>query len=82
MSYSGVASRAGSPGASRAVGTLMSRNPNPGSAPGKVPCHRVVRSDGSPGNFTSEKGPEEKLNLLRSEGIEIKNGRIPGEFYL
>jgi methylated-DNA-[protein]-cysteine S-methyltransferase len=64
MSYSGVAGKAGSPGAARAVGTLMARNPFPGSGPGKVPCHRVVKADGSLGGFSGKDGPEGKKAML------------------
>ena len=54
----------------RAVGTAMNKNPY---AP-KVPCHRVVNSDGRVGGFAS--GTKKKIAMLRQEGIEIKNGRI------
>jgi methylated-DNA-[protein]-cysteine S-methyltransferase len=59
----------------RAIGNACRRNPY---AP-RVPCHRVVRSDGSIGGFggkTSGKKVEEKIRMLRTEGVEIKNGRI------
>jgi O-6-methylguanine DNA methyltransferase len=59
----------------RAIGNACRRNPY---AP-RVPCHRVVRSDGSIGGFggkTSGKNVEEKIRMLRREGVEIKNGRI------
>ena len=46
MTYGQVAAKAGNPGAARAVGTLMSKNYNP-----KIPCHRVVRSDGKVGGY-------------------------------
>jgi methylated-DNA-[protein]-cysteine S-methyltransferase len=54
----------------RAVGTAMNKNPY---AP-KVPCHRVVNSDGKVGKFAS--GERKKIRLLTEEGVEIKNGRI------
>ena len=54
----------------RAVGNAMNKNPY---AP-KVPCHRVVRSDGNTGGFAS--GPKMKISMLRKEGIDIKNGKI------
>lgn len=59
----------------RAVGNACRRNP---FAP-KVPCHRVVRSDGTIGGFggkTSGKTVQRKIQLLRREKIEVKNGRI------
>ncbi len=54
----------------RAVGNAMNKNPY---AP-KVPCHRVVKSSGDVGGFSS--GVKNKIKMLRSEGIEIKNGKI------
>ena len=59
----------------RAVGNACRKNPY---AP-RVPCHRVVRSDGTVGGFggrTSGKAVEEKTRLLRSENIEVRNGKI------
>lgn len=61
--YSWLARVAGRPGASRAVGSTMARNP----VPLIVPCHRVVRSDGHIGNY-SLGGPENKWDLLTAEG--------------
>ncbi len=46
-SYSWLAERIGHPGAARAVGTALGRNP----VPFIVPCHRIVRDDGSPGGY-------------------------------
>ncbi|MCU1574305.1 MAG: cysteine methyltransferase [Micrococcaceae bacterium] len=60
-SYAMVARLAGNPGAVRAVGTACGRNP----LPVVVPCHRVVRSDGSPGGYLG--GPAAKEKLLRLE---------------
>lgn len=54
----------------RAVGTAMNRNP---FAP-QVPCHRVVCSDGSLGGFAH--GSARKMELLRAEGVRIKDGQI------
>jgi methylated-DNA-[protein]-cysteine S-methyltransferase len=62
MTYKEVARRAGSPRAYRAVGNIMNKNPDTK----KVPCHRVVRSDGDPGGYAS--GRAKKLALLRKEG--------------
>jgi O-6-methylguanine DNA methyltransferase len=61
--YVWVASEAGSPGASRAVGNVMANNP----VPLLVPCHRVVRNDGRTGSYAF--GAGEKVRLLRSEGV-------------
>ncbi len=60
-SYAEVASAAGSPRAVRAVGTACAMNP----LPIVVPCHRVVRSDGSPGQYAG--GAQAKLALLELE---------------
>lgn len=55
----------------RAVGNAMNKNPFPGS---KVPCHRVVKSNGEVGGFAS--GTRKKISMLRKEGIKIVNGKI------
>jgi O-6-methylguanine DNA methyltransferase len=62
MTYKQVAIKAGNSKAARAVGMLMSKNYNP-----KIPCHRVVRSDGKVGNY-NRGGVERKLEILREEG--------------
>ena len=59
----------------RAVGTAMKNNPY---AP-EVPCHRVVRSDGSIGGFMGKTTGEEierKIALLKSEGVEVVGGKV------
>jgi methylated-DNA-[protein]-cysteine S-methyltransferase len=63
-----------SPEASRAVGTTMRNNP---CGP-QIPCHRVIRSDGTIGNFRGgAKGAvEEKTRMLREEGVTVIDGRI------
>jgi len=61
--YSGLAVKIGSPGAARAVGTALANNP----FPLVIPCHRVVRSDGSLGGFGG--GIEMKKELLDKEGV-------------
>ncbi len=60
-SYANVAVAAGSPQAVRAVGTACARNP----LPIVVPCHRVIRSDGSIGQYAG--GSEAKRHLLELE---------------
>ena len=54
----------------RAVGTAMARN----SKLIVIPCHRVVRSDGSVGEYAL--GTRKKSELLSSEGVEIANGKV------
>ena len=72
--YLWVAREAGSPGASRAVGTVMANNP----VPLLVPCHRVVRNDGTTGSYAF--GAEQKVRLLAMEGVPTEE--IAGTPYL
>jgi O-6-methylguanine DNA methyltransferase len=69
LSYAQVAARTGFPGAARAVGTLMRRNADP-----SVPCHRVIHSDGTPGQY-NRGGEAAKRKLLESEGVVFARGR-------
>lgn len=62
-SYADLARAVGSPGAARAVGGAMAHNP----LPLVIPCHRVLRSDGSLGGFSSPNGTKEKERLLALE---------------
>lgn len=62
MTYAQVAAKAGSPNASRAVGSIMAKNYDP-----TVPCHRVIRTDGKIGNY-NRGGTEAKIKILKSEG--------------
>lgn len=62
--YAELARRMGRPGAARAVGNALGRNP----VAIVVPCHRVIRSDGSLGGYTG--GIEFKRHLLSIEGRE------------
>jgi methylated-DNA-[protein]-cysteine S-methyltransferase len=61
--YADLARAAGSPQAARAVGSAMANNP----LPLIVPCHRVVRSDGSLGGFSAPQGQRLKRRLIRLE---------------
>jgi methylated-DNA-[protein]-cysteine S-methyltransferase len=54
----------------RAVGQIVGKNPN---AP-KVPCHRVVRSDGGLGGYAF--GIEKKIQILASEGVKVSGGKV------
>ena len=69
MSYAEVAKEAGFPGAARAVGTLMKQNFDPAR-----PCHRVIRSDGTLGEYN--RGTRRKRSLLTSEGVVIVRNRV------
>ncbi|MCI0479797.1 MGMT family protein [Candidatus Uhrbacteria bacterium] len=64
MTYAEVARAAGRPRAYRAVGNILNRNFDPA-----IPCHRVIRSDGTPGGYN--RGTERKMELLRSEIVPI-----------
>lgn len=61
LTYKEVARLAGSPRAYRAVGNALNKNRD-----SKVPCHRVVRSDGKVGGFA--RGTKAKEKILRREG--------------
>lgn len=69
LSYAAVAKKAGFPGAARAVGTLMKQNFDLAR-----PCHRVVRSDGSIGQYN--RGAAAKERILRAEGVVITKGKV------
>jgi len=59
----------------QAIGQILKRNPY---AP-DVPCHRVVRSDGTIGGFRGRregKAVTDKKNMLKKEGIEFERDRI------
>lgn len=60
LTYKEVARRAGNVKACRAVGNILSENFNP-----KVPCHRVIRSDGKIGGYNM--GEKNKILILRAE---------------
>src|SRR5438309_6419529 len=63
--YGWIAAEIGRPKAVRAVGTALGHNP----VPLIVPCHRVVRSDGTIGQY-SLGGPENKRRILEAEGLD------------
>jgi O-6-methylguanine DNA methyltransferase len=64
--YGWIAAEIGRPKAVRAVGTALGHNP----VPLIVPCHRVVRSDGTIGQY-SLGGPENKRAILEAEGLDL-----------
>ena len=61
LTYKQVAQMAGSPNASRAVGSVLKKNYD-----SQIPCHRVIRSDGKTGEYN--RGREEKIRRLTNEG--------------
>lgn len=73
--YKLVARAIGRPRAARAVGNALNKNCDP-----KVPCHRVVRSDGVVGGFRD--GMAAKIKILQKEGIEVINGKVLLSKYL
>ena len=62
LTYKQVATKAGNSKAARAVGVIMRTNRNP-----EIPCHRVIRSDGSLGSY-NRGGTARKRKLLTREG--------------
>lgn len=67
LTYGEVATRLGEPGAARAVGQALGRNP----VPVIVPCHRVLASGGAAGGFSAPGGVHTKQRLLAIEGVEM-----------
>ncbi len=65
MTYKEVAIKIGKPNASRAVGTVLSKNFNP-----DIPCHRVIRADGKMGGY-NRGGITSKRTILEEEGANI-----------
>jgi len=65
--YSQVAKGIGKPLAARAVANAIGKNPY---AP-KIPCHRVIRSNGSLGGYSGKGGVKTKRFLLKKEGIKL-----------
>lgn len=71
MTYGEVARRAGNIAAARAVGTIMAKNSDK-----SVPCHRVVKSDGSIGMYNGLRGAS-KSKILIKEGVVFgKNKKV------
>ena len=65
--YTDIAVQIGHPSSARAVANACGKNPY---AP-EVPCHRVIRSNGSIGGYSAEGGSEKKRAMLREEGVHI-----------
>lgn len=68
ITYKELAIMIGKPKAIRAVANAVGKNPY---AP-QVPCHRVIRSDGKIGGYSGVGGVQTKLELLKNEGVDIK----------
>jgi len=67
ISYKNLAILIGKPNAYRAIGNAMNKNP---FAP-KVPCHRVIKSNGHVGGYIN--GSKIKISLLKKEGVDIND---------
>lgn len=66
--YGELAASVGTPGAARAVGSVMAKN----RFPIIIPCHRVVGSSGSLGGFSADGGITVKRRMLEMEGVALK----------
>jgi methylated-DNA-[protein]-cysteine S-methyltransferase len=66
--YLEVAKAIGEPKAFRAVANAVGKNP----FPIKIPCHRVIRSDGNLGGYSGKGGIQQKRKLLISENVIVK----------
>ncbi|MGZ6185281.1 MAG: methylated-DNA--[protein]-cysteine S-methyltransferase [Candidatus Binataceae bacterium] len=72
ITYQALAAAVGAPSGQRAIGNTMATNP----VPLYVPCHRVIRSDGTIGNYGG--GVPRKIKLLRAEGFSVaRDHRLP-----
>lgn len=67
LTYKELAKKVGRPRAIRAVANAVGKNPR---AP-HIPCHRVIRTDGTLGGYSGKGGVKTKELLLRKEGIEV-----------
>ena len=65
LTYAEVARKAGNPKAARAVANTMAKNYDP-----EIPCHRVIRSDGTLGGY-NRGGIKAKRDILLSEGVKL-----------
>jgi methylated-DNA-[protein]-cysteine S-methyltransferase len=71
MTYREVAKLAGRPRAWRTVGNILNKS---ASWRTKIPCHRIIKSDGKIGGY--KEGTKRKATLLKKEGVVIKNRRV------
>jgi len=76
--YGRVAAMAGNPRMSRIVGYALHVNP----APGVIPCHRVVNREGRLAPAFAFGGPQVQEQLLRDEGVEVRDGFVDLDRYL
>lgn len=75
--YGQVGRMIGAPRAARYVGYALHGNPEPGSEPGCIPCHRVVFKDGRMATGFAFGGPDEQRKMLAAEGVAFdEEGRV------
>ena len=70
--YGQVAELAGNPKMARTVGNALHKNPDPDN----IPCYRVVNSKGELAGAFAFGGAEVQANLLRADGIEVRDGKV------
>jgi methylated-DNA-[protein]-cysteine S-methyltransferase len=73
VSYGELAANIGAPGAARAVGQALGKNP----CPIVVPCHRVLAAGGKAGGFSAPGGIGSKRRILAIEGVDLAAPRPP-----
>ena len=73
--YGQIAALAGNPRWSRVVGYALHVNPEPGT----IPCHRIVDRNGRLSPAFAFGGINMQEQLLKSEGVEVKNGHVDVE---
>ena len=78
--YKEIAKAIGKPKAVRAVGQVLKANRHPD----KIPCYRVVRSDGLVGGYcgSDTKNISRKERLLKRDGIKVVDGKVDLDRYL
>lgn len=69
VTYAHIAAKCDSPRACRAVGNALNKNRSK-----DVPCHRVIRADGTPGGYAW--GAEKKIAILKKEGVKFSGNRV------
>jgi O-6-methylguanine DNA methyltransferase len=74
--YGEIAKALGKPKAYRVVGQILRKNKDID----RIPCFKVIRSDGSLGGYVL--GKKEKIKRLRRDGIEIKNRKVDLKKYI
>lgn len=72
--YGWIAKKVGRPGAARAVGRALGKNPFSPT----VPCHRVVGADGRLTGYSGAGGVKKKRRMLKAEGVTASLGRGSG----